>query len=586
MKSLFTEVGRLVLKGHVATMCVLGLALTGASMAPAAKPLQTVTPMTELVSINWAGTNGSDGINGRVDEFTISANGRFVVFTSFASDLVTNDTNGGTGSRQDVFIRDLQTKTTTLVSVNQFGTDSGNGNSGSPAVSADGRFVAFSSDATDLVATQVTGGRGPNVLVRDRQTGTTTLASVNRNGTDGGSGGSELPSLSADGRFVAFISKASDLLTSVTNVIQDVFVRDLQTGTTVLASVNYAGTGGGNNESGTPLLSANGRFVAFSSQSSDLVATDTNGTFDVFVRDLQTGTTTLVSVNRAGTDSGNGRSGNVPVAADFAISPDGRFVAFFSAASDLVATDTNGSDDVFMRDLQTGTTTLVSVNRAGTNSGNRASLNPPSLSADGRFVAFQSSASDLVDLDPLGATDSNGTDDVFVRDLQTGTTTLVSVNQFGTHSGNDGGFLYSSSNHAISANGRFVAFTSRSGDLVATDTNGTFDVFVRDLQMGTTTLVSVNDAGTDSGNDGSDFPQISADGRVVVFVSSATDLVATHTDGTRDLFVRHVLAPIPAPRIPQTKDDCKGGGWKDLVRSVGSSFKNQGDCVSYVNTGR
>ena len=287
MKSLFTEVGRLVLKGHVATICVLGLALTGASMAPAAKPLQAVTPVTELVSINWAGTNGSDGLNGAVGDFTISANGRFVVFSSFASDLVTNDTNGGTGPSQDVFIRDLQTKTTTLVSVNQFGTDSGNGNSGSPAVSADGRFVAFSSSATDLVTTQVTGGRGGNVFVRDRQTGTTTLASVNRNGTDGGNGGSELPSLSADGRFVAFRSSASDLVATDTNgIFFDVFVRDLQTGSTALASVNYAGTGGGNNVSGTPLLSANGRFVAFSSQSSDLVATDSNGTFDVFVRDL------------------------------------------------------------------------------------------------------------------------------------------------------------------------------------------------------------------------------------------------------------------------------------------------------------
>ena len=307
------------------------------------------------------------------------------------------------------------------------------------------------------------------------------------------------------------------------------------------------------------------------------------------------GTTTLLSVNHAGTDSGNGRSGNFPFAADFAISPDGRFVAFFSAASDLVATDTNGSDDVFMRDLQTGTTTLVSVNRAGTNSGNRASSNQPSLSADGRFVAFQSSASDLVDLDPLGATDSNGTDDVFVRDLQTGTTTLVSVNQFGTHSGNTGGFLiHSPASSAISANGRFVAFQSQSSDLVATDTNGGLDrvtnvfvdVFVRDLQTGTTILADVNQAGTDSSNGGAEFPEMSADGRVVVFISSGTDLVATHTDGTSDLFVRHALAPILAPRIPQTKDDCKGGGWKDLVRADGSSFKNQGDCVSYVNTGR
>lgn len=262
----------------------LVLALTGMTSVPAGafdtNSAQTVTPQVQLVSVNRTGTNGSGGLNGGVGEYTISTNGRFVAFTTFANDLVTNDTNGGAGRpTQDVFIRDLQSGTTTLVSVNRLGTDSGNDNSGSPSISADGRFVAFSSSATDLVATNITGGRGGNVFVRDLQTGTTVLASGNWNGTDGGNGGSELPSLSADGRFVAFLSRARDLLTNDTDVIQDVFVRDLQTGTTTLASVNYAGTGGGNNESGTPLISANGRFVAFASTSSDLVATDTNGTW-------------------------------------------------------------------------------------------------------------------------------------------------------------------------------------------------------------------------------------------------------------------------------------------------------------------
>ena len=143
---------------------VFVLALTGASSGQAAgsntNSLQTVTPQTQLVSINWAGTNGSGGLNGGVGEYTISANGRFVAFTTFASDLVANDTNGGAGRPiQDVFIRDLQSGTTTLVSVNRLGTDSGNDNSGSPAISADGRFVAFSSSATDLVETHITGRR-------------------------------------------------------------------------------------------------------------------------------------------------------------------------------------------------------------------------------------------------------------------------------------------------------------------------------------------------------------------------------------------------------------------------------------------
>ena len=330
---------------------------------------------------------------------------------------------------------------------------------------------------------------------------------------------------------MAFLSGASDLEANDTNGQQDVFVRDLQTGTTVLASINRAGTNGGNGRTGTPLLSANGRFVAFASLSSDLVVNDTNGTWDIFMRDLQIGTTTLVSVNRAGTHSGNGRSGNVPVGTDFALSPDGRFVAFFSAASDLVATDTNGVDDVFVRDLQTGTTALVSVNRAGTNSGNGVSFDPV-LSTDGRFVAFSSSATDLV------ATDTNGQNDVFVRDLQAGTTKLVSVNQAGTNSGNG-----LSLDPRISANGRFVAFSSRANDLVATDTND--DVFVRDLQTGTTTLASVNRTGTDGGNDGSGYSVLSADGRFVLFVSAASDLVATDTNGQNDLYVAQITTTVP-----------------------------------------
>ncbi len=525
----------------------LVLALTGASSAQAAginaNSMQTVTPQIQLVSVNRTGTNGSGGLNGGVGEYTISANGRFVAFTTFASDLVTNDTNGGAGRPiQDVFIRDLQTETTTLVSVNRFGADSGNDNSGSPSISANGRFVAFSSDASDLVATSSGScnipARGGNVFVRDLQTGATVLASVNRAGTDCGNGGSVLPSISADGRFVAFLSHASNLVANDTNGQQDVFVRDLQTGTTVQASINHAGTNGGNGVTGTPLLSANGRFVAFASQASDLVATDTNGTWDIFVRDLQMAKTTLVSVNWAGTNSGNGRSGNVPVGTDFAVSPDGRFVAFFSAASDLVATDTNGADDVFMRDLQTRTTTLVSFNRAGTNSGNHDSLHP-SLSADGRFVAFESLASDLV------TTDSNGTDDVFVRDLQAGTTTLVSVNRTGTNSGNHGAFFGRPSPSSMSADGRFVAFSSQSSDLVATDTKeGVINVFVRDLQTRTTMLASVNRAGTDSGNNASEYPVLSADGRFVVF-TSASGLVANDTNGQYDLYAAQITTNVP-----------------------------------------
>jgi Tol biopolymer transport system component len=358
-----------------------------------------------------------------------------------------------------------------------------------------------------------------------------------------GNGPSELPVISPDGRFVAFVSRASDLVANDTNDTNgqfDVFVRDLQTGTTTLVGINQAGTATSNRGSFGPLaISADGRFVAFHSGSSDLVATDTNEAVDVFVRDLQAGITTLVSVNSAGTDSGKGIDpffGGPLGSSNPTLCSNGRFVAFESSASDLVETDTNRESDVFVRDIQTGVTTLVSINSTGTDSGKPGSGKPgtrgsfqPVLSSDGRFVAFESDAIDLV------PNDTNGQKDVFVRDLQTGTTALVSINQAGTTSGNG-----VSANPRISADGRFVAFVSQASDLVANDTNGEADVFVRDLQTGTTILVSVNQAGTATGNDRSSYPVISADGHFVAFVSRASDLVTNDHNDRSDVFVRSV----------------------------------------------
>jgi len=492
--------------------------------------------VTQLVSINRFGTgSGNSGVSTGFP--AISANGRFVAFHSDASDLTANDTNGNT---QDVFVRDLQMGTTTLVSINRLGTGSGNsGSSGSngsdrfstslvhpPAISADARFVAFVSTASDLIAND-TNGNIQDVFVRDLQMGTTTLVSVNQFGTGSGNDSSADPVISPDGRFVAFVSRASDLTAhDDANGIEDVFVRDLQMGTTTLVSINRFGTGSGDSFSKDQALSADGRFVAFMSQASDLTA-NANGGPNVFVRDLQMETTTLVSVNRFGTAPGNHRSRSAPT-----ISADGRFVLFSSEASDLTANDTNGNTiDTFVRDLQTGTTTLVSVNRFGTGSGNGTSADS-GMSADGRFVAISSTASDLI------ANDTNGTTfDLFVRDLQMGTTTLVSVNRFGTGSGNG----ISLGAAAISADGRFVAFVSQASNLTADGVSGS-NVFVRDLKMGTTTLVSVNRSGNGSGNGSSDGPAISADGRFVAFESRATNLVTTNdiNGSQEDIFVRPV----------------------------------------------
>jgi Tol biopolymer transport system component len=478
----------------------------------------SATPVSaaELVSVNAAGTDSGSGESyGSV----ISADGRFVAFSSEADNLVATDTNG----MRDAFVRDLESGTTTLVSFNNAGTNSGNGDSRPSAISPDGRFVAFSSEADDLVATDTNGAS--DVFVRDLQLGTTTLVSVNLAGTDsapvGTLGyGSYSPVITPDGRFVAFVSYA--FVHTDASGDGDVFIRDLDSGTTTLVSVNIHGTGQG--ECILRAITDDGQFVAFECFGSNLVDKDTNVNWDVFVRDLDSGTTTLVSVNKDGTGSGLGGDSEYS-----SMSSDGRFVAFSSKAIDLVATDTNSTtSDVFVRDLQLGNTILVSVNDAGTDSGNGKSYNHE-ITADGQFVAFSSEADDLV------ATDTNGTRDVFVRDLTRGTTTLVSVNEAGIDSGNA-----FSGYPTISANGRFVAFESNADDLVAMDTNGMSDVFVRNLKNGTTTLVSVKQDGTDSGNGRSDDVAITPNGRVVAFNSHADNLATKDTNGERDVFAFEV----------------------------------------------
>ena len=506
----------------------------------------------ELVSVNSAGT---DTGNSASNVAAISADGRFVALQSLATDLdaVTPDTNG----TFDIYLRDLQTGTTTLVSVNSAGADSGNGSSSFPVISADGRFVAFRSRANDLDAETPDTNGTFDIYLRDLQAGTTRLVSVNSAGIDSGNSISQFPVISADGLFVAFVSFASDLVTSDTNGTRDIYVRDLQAGTTRLVSVNDAGTDSGNSFSDIPVISADGLFVGFRSLASDLVITDTNGNTDIYVRDLQAGTTTLVSVNSAGTDSGNffSRQG--------VISADGGFVAFVSGASDLVITDTNGNTDIYVRDLQAGTTTLVSVNSAGTDSGNSGSDHPV-ISADGRFVAFRSLASNLDAVTP----DTNVNTDIYLRDLQAGTTTLVSVNSVGTDGGNG-----SSQFPVISADGRFVGFDGAASDLdaVTPDTNGTQDVYLRDLQAGTTTLMSVNSAGTDSGNSASQFKVISADGRFVEFVSFATDLDAMtpDTNGQADVFV---AADTDGDGVFEPADNCPTIFNPDQTDSNGDGF--------------
>jgi Tol biopolymer transport system component len=467
--------------------------------------------VTQRVSVDSAGAEG----NAESESPAISQNGRFVVFSSFASNLVAGDTNNS----YDVFVRDRWTGTTERVSVSSSGVegnaDSGGSNAPVVSISADGRYVAFASLASNLVANDMNGVR--DVFIRDRQSGTTERL-LGFLGSQMPDAGYNLPTMSADGRYVAFESDATLIVLGDTNMVTDAFVADRQNHTVELVSVATDGTQG-NFASGNPRISADGRYVALESYASNLDATDTNGFKDVFVRDRQSGTTEIVSLTSGGA-AGDDDS------FDPAISADGRFVSFSSDATNLVAGDTNADMDVFVHDRRTGTTERVSVLTGGAQ-GNSFSW-VPAISADGRFVAFDSYASNLV------AGDTNGCHDIFVRDRQSGTTERVSVATGGGQGNNQSYFP------SISADGRYVAFESNATNLVPGDTNGFGDVFIRDRQSGTTARVSV-DSVEGQGNSSSAAPSISANGRYVAFDSVATNLIPGDTNGSYDVFVRDRL---------------------------------------------
>ncbi len=450
---------------HLGVFAVIALALVPASAIAA--------PEDTLLVSRSSGLGPPDG-TGQSFGSSISADGRFVAFSSVASNLVEGDAN----RHYDVFVRDVQTAGTRIVSRSSgTGAPDANGISGESSVSADGRFVAFASSASNLVAGDANSWR--DIFVRDLETSTTRLVSRSSGvGAADGNGASFQPSISADGRFVAFTSFASSLVDGDTNGEIDVFVRDLKTDTTrTVSRSNGVGAPDGYDASQTPSISADGRFVAFASGAFNLVGDDDVNTHsDVFVRDLQTNTTRLASRSSgAGASNGNGDSYQP------SISGDGRLVAFASSAGNLVGGDRNRTNDVFVRDLQTDTTRIVSRSSgAGEPDGDFCvtqrgpfSSEGPSMSADGRFVAFYSCASNLA------GRDRNETFDVFVRDLATSTTSLVSRSSGAGAVDGKGASVQPST----SGDGRFVAFSSDADNFVAADENDASDVFRRELDV-------------------------------------------------------------------------------------------------------
>ncbi|MBK7645308.1 MAG: PD40 domain-containing protein [Planctomycetes bacterium] len=454
-------------------------------------------------------------------------------------------------------------QSTTRVSESASGTQ-GNFQSLDAAISADGRFIAFHSSSSNLVAGDT--NANTDIFVRDRVSGSVERVSLSTGGLQG-NGWCIDTAISADGRFVAFKSSSTNFVPGDTNGAEDIFVRDRQLGTTECASVSSGGTLADGYSVETS-ISGDGRYVAFTSVATNLVAGDTNGKSDIFVHDRSTGATVRASVSTSGVQGAENSSNP-------SISGDGRFVTFQSYSSNLAAPDPNGTvQDIFVRDLLLGTTEILSVGSSGGGGGIY-----PSISADGRFVAFQSNSGDLV------AGDTNFGTDVFVRDRQLGTIERANLTASGGQASNGG------DEATISYDGRYVTFASWTADLVAGDTNGWKDIFVRDRVNSTTVIASIP-AGGGTANNSSNFPSISADGRFVVFESGATNLVAGDTNSWGDVFLRDVTGPPPplaycfgdgsSGPCPCGNNGASGRGCENSASTGGAQLSGQGS-VSLAN---
>jgi Tol biopolymer transport system component len=511
-----------------------------------------VTATTLLVS---ASTNGNPG-NGVSSDATMTPDGRYVVFLSAANNLVPDDTNGIT----DVFVRDLVLQTTTLASAGATNPASATTVLSPPVITPDGHYVVFSSNAGGL-SPDVPANPAGEAYVRDLLGGSTIWASTNAAAivtvsddgrfvtlkTTGTSwGGATLilqfdmvaqtnrlistngvlpfnsqnddvygPDASPDGRFVTY---AATPIGTNTVVVQQ---WDANTVTNVLVSADVNGNVPTNSVSHSAKASPDGRFVAFLSNATNLVANTVSSGFHVYLRDLQAGVTRLVDANTNGvgvTDNW----GTIP-----ALSTNGQFVAFCSLDGSLVASDRNSTHDVFVRNTIAGTMELVSQQNPliPPQTGNALSSSGPfSISADGRWVAFTTFACDLV------TNDFNNERDVFVHDQVTGSNILVSVGLDG-----NAGLGGNSVSPAISADGRYVVFASLATNLVPNDTNGAADIFRRDLQTQTTTLVSVDPSGGSLGTNDASAPVISADGRYVAFLMYTNDIASMRGTFWRDI---------------------------------------------------
>ncbi len=425
---------------------------------------------------------------------------------------------------------------TEIISVSSSGTQ-GNSDSYEAAISADGRFVAFYSYADNIVPGDTNGMC--DAFVRELATGITELISVSSTGEQGNMD-SYAQSISTDGRYVTFTSRALNLVPDHMVFTDDVFVRDRVAGTTECVSVTSSGEYVGDHSYGG-MISADGRYVMFDSIATSLVPDDTNRARDVFVHDRQTGVTKRISVSDTG-EQGNSNSYGTGISADGLADPPIMHVAFWSMASNLVPGDTNECSDVFVCDYVGNVSSMrrVSVSSAGVQ-GDKGSESGGWISADGNCVAFNSWATNLVPGSVNGKVQS------FVNDRSAGVTELVSVSSSGEIANK------TAESRAISANGRYVVIASAATNLVPGDANGKDDVFVYDRYTDVPKLVSIAYDGA-QGNDGSGSCSISGDGSLVMFQSGATNLIPSDTNGRIDVFVRNTDDVSPTVTINQASE--------------------------------
>lgn len=412
----------------------------------------------------------------------------------------------------------------------------GSHSAGDPVLSADGRYVAYRSEATNLVLVGTNTFR--KIYLLDRLTGSNTLVSralgnafVNTN--------CEPPAMSSDGRFIVFASRASNLLASDTNTKMDVFLYDVSTGKLELISKSTTG-GFGNGDSQYPSVTADGRYVSFSSDASNLVASDKNARRDVFVRDRLSQSTARVTVDSLGNEANNTSDLS-------AISADGRFVVFISGANNLVSGPYVPKWQIYLRDRTLGTTRLVSRNLLGSPGNDHSTFF--SLSADGKWLAFQSRAEDLV------ADDNNKVQDIFLWNAETSSIRRLSVGNRGEQIGADCWAPY------LSGNLRHVVFHTDSSSWLGPTTEPARMILDYDLLTQTLSPLSFNSAGRPA-NDGSFGPSLSWDGRFVGVSSFAWDLTPRDGNAAMDAFLLDRGDSIPDVMIQQAGDSVWEGRGK------------------------